>query len=137
LYHPHAKAVTILDLILRVPGIRKGDMELDMLKALMRRIQKDVGKGGDGDYGGSDSGSGSGGVGSGVGSGVGGGAIRMVMETSFTKWRTQMTKVGFLERVFGVADRDILAMYPEEMRRLMESRKDGVCLTMNVADLMI
>jgi hypothetical protein len=45
LYHPLTRNVTVLDLILRVPGMRQGGVEGEVMFALVNRIYEDVGRG--------------------------------------------------------------------------------------------
>jgi hypothetical protein len=107
LFHPKTGNMTLLDLVLRVPGIRRGDMESDILRAVLGVIQKrhdhsHVGVGvqmkrveaygGDAQMGRrvrdvENRGN--------VVARLESGYVTMVMEKGFHKWLTQLSKMGF------------------------------------------
>jgi hypothetical protein len=127
LFHTDSGHLTVLDLLLRVPGIRRGDMESDILREVLIKIQKDhsnaepvvVGAQDTGDQDGRDDVHGderglsrmnipmtrNGGNRRGQGnqmtvlSRLEGGDLVMVMEKSLTKWQTHMSKIGFYKEV--------------------------------------
>jgi hypothetical protein len=83
LYEPQSQALNVLDLILRIPTMQQGYMELDILKALVAKVETDVEM---------DS------------AGLGKKTetrlpkmIFMVMENALQKWKHQMLRTGFTD----------------------------------------
>ncbi|KAJ3407455.1 hypothetical protein HDV05_005409 [Chytridiales sp. JEL 0842] len=118
LYHPITGNLTVLDLVLRVPGMRQGGVEGEVIFALAERVSQDVSRGvfdyaiGDaisapvGSSGGEEVAAAPVGIAKDA-DGVmmekhrlhraGLGAVQMVMERAFARWRMQIGKVGFIE----------------------------------------
>ncbi|KAJ3404836.1 hypothetical protein HDV05_006881, partial [Chytridiales sp. JEL 0842] len=107
LHHTSLQTYTILDLVLRVPVIRRGDIEVEILRAVLERVQEvhHPPRGG-------------------------GGKMRMVMERGLEKWRMQMVKVGFAEEEEEKEDGD-----GGEVGMLLESREDSSVLALGVQTL--
>ncbi|KAJ3410679.1 hypothetical protein HDV05_003502, partial [Chytridiales sp. JEL 0842] len=95
IYHPETQNVTLLDLILRVPGSRGGGLERKLVQSLLERIGEDVMARRRVEVGSNGGTSRAGLVGNVIGTGGSGlGLMQAVMECWLQRWRIQMHKLG-------------------------------------------
>jgi hypothetical protein len=125
IHYPSTGNITIVDIILRVPGIRRGDMEKTLLKALIGRIHADTNNAGPTEV-----------TNATVKSNPQVKQFKMVLESVFPKWRNQFCRMGFSE----TDPNSLLAASSAEERavlmEMMGTRKDGGAMTMTASDLL-